>query len=274
MRTPVISFLLSALLAGIAAIGASAEVIHLKNGRTIWADHVRENGSHIQYDVGDDTYAIPKSTVDRIESGGLPPEYSASGTAKDSHDLPAFVPSDNLKNDPALIGKIIQNGQVDSDALSALEQAGNATATAAGYFIAGKHEFEHGNFAKARTYLEAALRFDSENPTFLNYYAALLVKTGNAPEALPYAERAVRAAPDSPDALTVLGYVQYAADRDRKQSEPGNTRLNSARMRPFRVTCKKPSAMPTPRPITPSTKAATSPCATKASRLRIRSAAS
>ena len=216
MRTPVISFLLSALLAGIAAIGASAEVIHLKNGRTIWADHVRENGSHIQYDVGDDTYAIPKSTVDRIESGGLPPEYSASGTAKDSHDLPAFVPSDNLKNDPALIGKIIQNGQVDSDALSALEQAGNATATAAGYFIAGKHEFEHGNFAKARTYLEAALRFDSENPTFLNYYAALLVKTGNAPEALPYAERAVRAAPDSPDALTVLGYVQYAADRDQE----------------------------------------------------------
>jgi hypothetical protein len=30
---------------------------------------------------------------------------------------------------------------------------------------------------------------------------------------LPYAERAVRAAPDSPDALTVLGYVQFAADR-------------------------------------------------------------
>jgi len=201
----------------VAAVCAPAEVIHLKNGRTIWADHVRENGSHIEYDLGDDTYAIPKSTVDRIETGGLPPEYSSSGTAvKDSHDLPAFVPADNLKNDPSLIGKIIQDGRVDADALSVAEQAGNAAVTAAAYFIAGKHEFEHGNFPKARTYLEAALRFDSENPTFLNYYASLLVKTGNAAEALPYAERAVRAAPDSPDALTVLGYVEYAADRDRE----------------------------------------------------------
>jgi tetratricopeptide (TPR) repeat protein len=215
MRTPVISFLLSALLTGVAVPDAHADLIHLKNGRTIWADHVRENGSHVEYDLGDDTYAIPKSSVDRIEAGGLPPEYSASGAAKDSHDLPTFVPSDNLKNDPALIGKIIQNDRVDSDALLALEQAGDTKATAAAYFIAGKHEFEHGNLAKARTYLEAALRFDPENPTFLNYYAALLVKTGNASQALPYAERAVRAAPDSPDALTVLGYVQYAADRDK-----------------------------------------------------------
>jgi len=217
VRAPVTFLLLSAFLMAVAAVCAPAEVIHLKNGRTIWADHVRENGSHIEYDLGADTYAIPKSTVDRIEAGGLPPDYPSPGAGvKDSHDLPAFVPADNLKNDPSLISKIIHDGRVDADALSAAEQAGNAAVTAAAYFIAGKHEFEHGNFPKARTYLEAALRFDSENPTFLNYYASLLVKTGNAAEALPYAERAVRAAPDSPDALTVLGYVEYAADRDRE----------------------------------------------------------
>jgi len=50
---------------------ASAEVIHLKNGRTIWAEHVRDTGTHIEYDLGDDTYAIPKSAVDQIEAGGL-----------------------------------------------------------------------------------------------------------------------------------------------------------------------------------------------------------
>lgn len=193
---------------------ASAEVIHLKNGRTIWADHVRDTGSHIEYDIGDNTYTIPKSLVDRVDAGGTPPEYaSADGTTKQAHDLPEVAPADNYKNDPALIGKIIHGDRVDPDALSALEQAGNGSATAAGYFIAGKHEFDHGNFGKARTYFEAALRFDSQNPTILNYYAALLVRTGNAPEALPYAERAVRNAPDSPDALTVLGYVQFAADR-------------------------------------------------------------
>ncbi len=213
MRSPVICSLLSALLLTAAAC-ASAEVIHLKNGRTIWADHVRDTGTHIEYDLGDNTYSIPKSLVDRVDAGGIPPAYAPDdGTAKQTHDLPEFAPADNLKNDPTLIGKIIQDGRVDLDALSALEQAGNGTATAAGYFIAGKHEFDHGNFSKARTYFEASLHFDSQNPTILNYYAALLVRTGNATEALPYAERAVRSAPDSPDALTVLGYVQFAADR-------------------------------------------------------------
>lgn len=193
---------------------ASAEVIHLKNGRTIWAEHARDTGTHIEYDLGDNTYAIPKSLVERIDDGGAPPAYTPSQAgAKEAHDLPEFTPADNLKNDPALIGKIVQQGRVDPDALSALEQAGNAPAIAAGYFIAGKHEFDRGDVSKARTYFEAALRFDSQNPTILNYYAALLVRTGNATQALPYAERAVRAAPDSPDALTVLGYVQFAADR-------------------------------------------------------------
>jgi hypothetical protein len=214
VRTSVIYFCLSALVMAAGVVCASAEVIHLKNGRTIWADHVRDTGTHIEYDLGDNTYAIPKALVDRVDAGGSPPEYASSaGNAKETHDLPAFAPSDNFKNDPALISKIIRDGRVDPDALSALEDAGNGSATAAGYFIAGKHEFDHGNFSKARTYFETALRFDSQNPTILNYYAALLVRTGNATEALPYAERAVRVAPDSPDALTVLGYVQFAADR-------------------------------------------------------------
>jgi Flp pilus assembly protein TadD len=212
VRKPVIYWFFLVCLA-LAAVCASAEVIHLKNGRTIWADHVRDTGTHIEYDLGDNTYAIPKSAVDQIDAGGVSPAYSSSGnSAQQAHDLPEFAPADNSKNDPALIAKIIQDGRVDPDALYSLEQAGNNSATAAGYFIAGKHELDHGNFSKARGYLEAGLRFDSENPTILNYYAALLARTGNAAEALPYAERAVRAAPDSPDALTVLGYVQFADD--------------------------------------------------------------
>jgi len=214
VRTPVICSFLSAFVLVAGGLYASAEVIHLKNGRTIWADHVRDTGAHIEYDLGDNSYAIPKSLVDRIDAGGAPPAFvPPEGNAREAHDLPEFAPADNLKNDPALIGKIIPDGRVDPAALSALEQAGNAPATAAGYFIAGKHEFDHGNVGKARTDFEAALRYDSQNPTILNYYAALLVRTGNAAEALPYAERAVRTAPDSPDALTVLGYVQFASDR-------------------------------------------------------------
>ena len=68
---------------------AAAEVIHLKNGRTIWADHVREDGARVEYDLGDNSYAIPKSSVARIEVGGVPPEY-ASGGAATKHDVPVL----------------------------------------------------------------------------------------------------------------------------------------------------------------------------------------
>ena len=218
VRAPVIFFVLPGfLLLILAAVCARAEVIHLKNGGTIWADRVRKNGAHIEYDIGDNSYAIPKSVVERVEAGGIPPDFTSSvARGKDPDDVPTFAPTGNLKNEAGLLDKIIHEGRVDADALAALEQEGNASVTAAGYFIAGKHEFEHGNFGKARPYFEAALRFDAQNPTILNYYAALLVRTGNAAEALPYAERAARIAPDSPDTLAVLGYAQFAADRTRE----------------------------------------------------------
>ena len=37
------------------ALSARADSIHLKNGRTIVADHVRENGNRYEYDIGDDS---------------------------------------------------------------------------------------------------------------------------------------------------------------------------------------------------------------------------
>jgi Tfp pilus assembly protein PilF len=190
-------------------------VIHLKNGRTIYADQVHENGTHLEYEVGEDSYAIPKSAVDRIEAGGVRPERASTGDGKDSRDVPSFTPADELKGEPEISDKIIHEGKVDADALAAIEQQGNAHTSAAAYFIAGKHEMEHTNFSKARSYFETALRFDGQNATILNYYVALLLRTGNAIDALPLAERAVRIAPDSPDTLAVLGYAQYANDRNK-----------------------------------------------------------
>jgi tetratricopeptide (TPR) repeat protein len=42
-----------------------------------------------------------------------------------------------------------------------------------------------------------------------------LVRSGNAASALSYAERSVRANPNSADAYTVLGYVEFASDRTK-----------------------------------------------------------
>src|SRR5262252_5227825 len=101
----------------LASSSAPADTIHLKNGRTIVADRVRENGNRYEYEIGEDTYAIPKSAVDRVETGGMP---THSGSAKLS-DLPSFAPSDTLVNEGDLVGKIIKDGKVDVDAVSSLE---------------------------------------------------------------------------------------------------------------------------------------------------------
>jgi tetratricopeptide (TPR) repeat protein len=204
--------LLSALLAP--CTSGVAEVIHLKNGRTIWAEHVREKGAQVEYEIGDDSYSIPKALVDRIDAGGVSPQ--ASPAASGARDLPAFVSSDLTNQDSPSLKKIIHDGAVDDAELSALEQSASSSTAAAGYFLAGKYEFDRGNLSKSRLYLESALRFDAESPSALNYYAVLLARTGHSSEALAYAERAVRASPNSPDTLTVLGYVQYAADHDQE----------------------------------------------------------
>jgi tetratricopeptide (TPR) repeat protein len=196
-----------------AAPRAWADTIHLKNGRTIVADHVRENGSHYEYDIGDDSYAIPKSSVDHVDAGGMPSQ-SSSGATKLS-GLPTFTPADSLANESAVFTQIVKEGKVDPDVLTALEGKGNSELSATANFIAGKFEFEHGNIAQSRRYFENALRFQPDNSTILIYYAALLVRTGNPAQALPYAQRAAHSAPDSPDAYTMQGYAEFASDHTK-----------------------------------------------------------
>src|SRR5579871_489485 len=210
MRPPVI-FL--ALCFASLVSSAGADTIHLKNGRTILADHVRENGSRYEYEVGDDTYAIPKASVDRVEAGGMPAHAVSGGKAA---DLPSFTPTDSLANEGDLVGKVVKEGKVNPEGLASLEAKGNVELSATADFIAGKFEFDHGNIAQAKQYFDSALRFQPDNSTILIYYAAVLVRTGNASQAVPYAQRAVRAAPESPDAYTMLGYALFASDHTKE----------------------------------------------------------
>src|ERR1700758_3201930 len=118
MLARVIFFLSFVLTIG--SCGAWADTIHLKNGRTIVADRVRENGNRYEYEIGEDTYGIPKSSVDHIEAGGMPPARSGGGGAKVA-DLPTFTPADNLAKEGDLVGKIIKDGRVSPESLAALE---------------------------------------------------------------------------------------------------------------------------------------------------------
>jgi len=194
----------------LAALLAPADVIHLKNGRTIWADQVRETKDRVEYDLGEDTYAIPKSSVDHIEAGGAAAVHAGSGAGANVPDITPPAPSFNHEADVA--EKVIRDGKVDTDALGSVAQTGNPEAAATAYFLAGKHESDHGNFPQAKRYYESALHFQPDNSTLLIYYAATLMRTGHAAEALPYAQHAASIAPDSPDAMAMLGFVQFASD--------------------------------------------------------------
>jgi tetratricopeptide (TPR) repeat protein len=197
----------------LAALSAPADVIHLKNGRTIWADQVRESKDRLEYDLGEDTYAIPKSSVDHIDAGGVAPVRGGLGASSNTPDITAAAPS--FRHEADVAEKVIRDGKVDGDALSSMAQTGNAEVAATAYFLAGKHESDHGNFPVARRYYESALRFQPDNATLLIYYAATLMRTGHAAEALSYAQHAASIAPDSPDAIAMLGFVQSATDHTR-----------------------------------------------------------
>jgi tetratricopeptide (TPR) repeat protein len=212
LRVTLLALCLAPALTGAWAGKAWAATIHLKNGRTIVADRVRETSTRYEYEIGEDTYAIQKSSVDRIDAGGAPAVASGSNAA----GLPTFTPSDSLANEGDLVGKIIKEGKVDPEVLAAMENKGNAELSATADFIAGKFEFEHGNIAQAKQYFERALRFEPGNSTILIYYSALLVRTGNASQALQYAQRAAQSRPDSPDALAMLGYAQFASDHTKE----------------------------------------------------------
>ena len=189
---------------------APAETLHLKNGRSIWADSVRENGTRIEYEVGENTFAIPKSLVDRIDAGGTAPEYSTSAGGSKKTEIAAPNSELRIANDVYAI--VLHDGKVDTEALAKLEKESTPDNAAAGYFLAGRHEIEQGNTTAARGYYESALRLQPENAILLAHYTVLLLRAGATREGLAAAEHAVRVAPDSADAYAVLGAAQYASD--------------------------------------------------------------
>src|SRR5208337_506309 len=97
------------------ALPAPADVIHLKNGRTIWADQVRENKDRVEYDLGEDTYAIPKSSVERIDTGGIAPAHTGAGASADSNAPDITPPTPSFSHEADVAGKVIREGKVDTE---------------------------------------------------------------------------------------------------------------------------------------------------------------
>jgi len=224
---PVRKFLIGFAVVSVAV--CSADTIRLKSGESIVADSVHEVDGKIEYEIGDNTYRIPKSLVDKVEtstapahdSTATPPAPLTPQPGKPVPVAPKPVTAEDLSiniHDPAM--KAVHDGKVDLDVLNQLDAAGNSTSAAAGYFMAGRFEYEQGNREAAARYFERALGYAPDSAVVLTQYAVLLIQTGRAREAINYSEHATQVAPNSADAQAVLGYAYFTADRSREAIAP------------------------------------------------------
>jgi len=203
VRVPVILFITLAL-------AAQAETIHLKNGRTILASNVREKNGRVEWEVGDNTYSIAKSLVERIDTGGGP--VVSRGPAPEQQ-IEVTPPTERVERVEEYSGRVVVEGRVDPGALAAVENEGFPENAAAAYYAAAEHEFNHGNLDPARRYLERALSFTPGNAIIVDNYAYVLLMLGRTGEALSQAEHATRLAPNSADAFKILGMAYYRSDK-------------------------------------------------------------
>lgn len=187
---------------------AAAQVIQLKNGKNIVADSVHESNGRIEYTIGDNAFAIPKSLVERIEAGPVEKHVAAAAT-----ELPPVQA--HVETEPELSARVIHGGHIDTAALKSIEDEGVADKSAAANFIAAVFEEKQNHLAGASRYLQAGLTYQPDSAVLLEHYAAMLLQLGRNAEALSCAERATRSAPQSAEAFMVLGYAYYQGNRNR-----------------------------------------------------------
>lgn len=203
VRLTLILFLLVAT-----ALPSHADIIVLKNGKRIVVDTAREKNGRVEYEIGDNTYAISMKLVDHIEKSGDEPQPTALKT------YVPFTPKETVPGPKQLTAKIIHDGRVDTDQLGVVDRWSDDQVAGAAFFQAARFEQEHGNPDTAATYYERALLRLPESSAILDHYGALLIRLGRGKEAVPLGERAVRVSPDSADSWTVLGYAYFSTDQN------------------------------------------------------------
>ena len=207
------------LLALLGPCVAHADTIHLKNGRTIQADHVRQDGGHVEYEIGDDTYRIPLDLVDKIDTSAAP-AVSVTHSSSSSEAAAALSSLPPLDAEPPreaanLSSFIVHDGHVDDDALRSIEAQGDRHMAALSYALAGTFARQHGDFEHASQYLLHGLSLAPDTATLEARYADLLITRQRTSEAITHAERAVRLEPNSADYQALLGFAYFMGDRSK-----------------------------------------------------------
>lgn len=185
------------------AVTASAETIRLKNGRSILADSVREVGEKVEYTIGEDTYAIRKSSVERIDTGGTP-------VVTRREAIPAAaVELSGINSDTELESRLIRDGKLDLDLLAEADRQPPPERAASANFLAARHMQAKGDLHAALDYIRKSRAHLPMNAALAVNEAALLNQSGQFREAASVAQRAVDLDPKLGAAHNMLGYSFY-----------------------------------------------------------------
>jgi tetratricopeptide (TPR) repeat protein len=180
---------------------AAADTIHLKNGRVILADSVRDEGTRVEYNVGDDTYAILKSSIDHIDTGVGSP----------SSERPAAIDAAKPKFEQGQFADLPQ-GRVTTEMLADLAKGGDTRAFTAALIAMAEEQQQEGKIDEARANMQRAVSLMPNEPAVMAWNTWMLLKTDRAAVAESYAEDAVRKAPKFAPLHKLLGIAYYNND--------------------------------------------------------------
>ena len=189
-----------ALTFALLTASAAAQTIYLKNGGAIRGEHVREANGRVLYEVGDNSFSLPRALVDHIaESTAGTALFGSAESGKAATAAAVPVPVVVLEPEAAdLRSRFIHDGTIDATALANVESTDPELAPLA-YDTAGLFAQEHGALERAAQYFRRGLALAPNAAPLVAHNAALLLQSNRYAEALPWAERAARLAPNSAD---------------------------------------------------------------------------
>jgi tetratricopeptide (TPR) repeat protein len=208
----------------VSASQAHADKIVLKNGRTIVASNVREDGDKIRYETSAGELSLPKSIVDHIEKGGLMPMTESPAAAAANLNL-APPSAEVTPTGNEIDSAVVHGGAIDRDYIAKLESdahPGNARANAKAamaHHAAAQFELTHGDLEHALSDEQTAVTFEPEQPVLLMNVAYLYLKRSEYKQSLDYLEKAKRAAPQHADVYKLEGWAYYGLNKQNDAIE-------------------------------------------------------
>jgi tetratricopeptide (TPR) repeat protein len=204
----------ASVLAGV----ARADKIVLKNGRTIIASNVVQDGDKVRYETSAGQMALPKSIVDHVEKGGMLPMLGSPAAAAASLNLEPSEPPPSA-NSSEIDQNAVHDGAIDRNYITRLENESRTggkpanQAAARANHAASMFEFGNGDLENALADARRAVIYQPEDPTLLMDVAYLYLRQSRFKESIDYLERAKRAEPKNADVYKLEGWAYYGMNR-------------------------------------------------------------